>query len=176
SFPTQELLPSWSPDGTALVFSQGGESRSIWVVRRKPDGSWARPVKRHAVGAWTDWSPDGRTFAFVTNTLGGSLFTSGVESGEPRMLLDATQPGLPIAQQPYWSQDGTTIYFKSHDERANASIWSVPSTGGPPKQLVRFDDPQRPSYRPQWALGRDRIYFPMEDRQSDVWVIDVAKR
>jgi Tol biopolymer transport system component len=91
-------------------------------------------------------------------------------------VLDATRPGTPIVQQPYWARDGRTIYFKSHDARGSASIWSVPSEGGAPRQLVRFDDPQRPSYRPQWALSADRMYFPMEDRQSDVWVIDVARR
>jgi hypothetical protein len=52
----------------------------------------------------------------------------------------------------------------------------VPAAGGAPRLLARFDDPQRPSYRPQWALGTDRMFFPVEDRQSDVWVIDVARR
>jgi Tol biopolymer transport system component len=174
--PTQERIPVWSPDGTALVFSVGGEDRSIWIVRRKPDGSWGAPVMRSPTGAWADWSPDGRTFAFTSAFLGGSLVTMPVDSGAPRVVLDAAQPGNPLVQQVYWGQDGQTIYFKSHDQAGNASIWSVPAAGGAPRLLVRFDDPQRPSYRQQWALGRDHFYFPIEDRQSDVWVLDAVKR
>ena len=42
SSPAQELIPVWSPDGSALVFSVGKETRQIWVVHRTPDGGWAR--------------------------------------------------------------------------------------------------------------------------------------
>lgn len=51
-----------------------------------------------------------------------------------------------------------------------------PSTGGAPRQLVRFDDPRRPSYRQEWTIGGNRIFFPVEDRQADVWVMDVTTR
>ena len=173
---TQERIPVWSPDGGALVFSKGGEDRSIWIVLRKPDGSWGAPVMRSPTGVWVDWSPDGRLFAFTSAFLGGSLLTMRVDSGAPTLVLDATQAGAPLVQQVYWGPDGKTIYFKSHDDAGNASIWSVPASGGAPRLLVRFDDPQRPSYRQQWALGRDRFYFPVEDRQSDVWVLDAVKR
>ena len=47
--------------------------------------------------------------------------------------------------------------------------------GGAPRFVVRFEDPARPSYRNAWALGRTRIYFPIEDRQSDIWVIEVKR-
>jgi serine/threonine-protein kinase len=172
----QELIPVWSADGSALVFSVGQATRQIWVVHRKPDGSWGQPVMRFGNGAWADWSPDGKTFTFAGALLGGSLFTMPVDSGAPQLVLDATQPGNPIVQQPYWGPDGRTIYFKSHDAAGNASIWVVPAAGGSPRLLARFDDPQRPSYRPQWALGVDRMYFPVEDRQSDVWVMDAVPR
>ena len=131
---------------------------------------------RFGNGAWADWSPDGSSFTFAGALLGGSLFTMAADSGAPHLVLDATQPGNPIVQQPYWGPDGRTIYFKSHDANGNASIWSVPAAGGAPRLLARFDDPQRPSYRPQWALGPNRMYFPVEDRQSDVWVMDAVPR
>ena len=83
---------------------------------------------------------------------------------------------MPQVEQPLWGPDGRTIYFKSHDADGLASFWSVPMTGGTPRLLVRLDDPERQSYRAGWSLGRDRIYFPIEDRQSDVWVMDVTPR
>ena len=91
-------------------------------------------------------------------------------------MVDVREPGNPIVEGPDWSDDGRTLYFKSHDTKGNASIWSVPAAGGKPKLLIRFDDPTRPSYRSQWAVGRGHAYFPIEDRQGDVWVIDAASR
>jgi Tol biopolymer transport system component len=108
--------------------------------------------------------------------LRGGLAVVPVDSGAPRLLLDPSQSGQPTVEQPLWSADGREIFFKSHDARGNATFWSVPATGGSARLLARFDDPARPSYRPSWALGRDRFYFTIEDRQSDVWVMDVAPR
>jgi Tol biopolymer transport system component len=106
----------------------------------------------------------------------GGLAVVPVDSGAPRTLVDPSRPGEPPVEQPLWSADGARIYFKSHDPRGNASIWSVPAAGGAPHLHVRFDDPAQPSYRTSWGLGRERVFFTIEDRQSDVWVMDVAPR
>ena len=175
SSPAQEWVARWSPDGRALVFSYGVESQSVWIVRRGADGKWGAPVQRVAAGLWPAWSPDGRWIAYCA-ARGGSLLVTPVDSGPARVVLDVTRPGMPQVEQPLWGPDGRTIYFKSHDADGLASFWSVPMTGGTPRLLVRLDDPERQSYRAGWSLGRDRIYFPIEDRQSDVWVMDVTPR
>jgi serine/threonine-protein kinase len=173
STPAQELVPRWSPDGKELVVTVGTGLGSFEVIRRRSDGGWEPGVMR-ARGVWPVWSPDGREFAYSTSTIPASVAVIPVDSGAPRIVMDATKPGMPSSERLAWSTDGRTIYFKSHDTRGRASFWSVPAAGGAPRQLVRFDDPARPSYRPQWALGPGRIYFTVEDRQSDVWVMEVA--
>ena len=70
--------------------------------------------------------------------------------------------------------DGRTLYFKSHDERGRASLWSVPVRGGTPTLLVRLDDPARPSSRTDFAVGDDRLYFAVDDRRCNIWVTDVG--
>jgi eukaryotic-like serine/threonine-protein kinase len=173
SSPEQELQPRWSPDGSALTYSEGLQSSSIRIVRRGTDGAWQKSVRTLA-GFDAAWSPDGRSLAYVTLNGGGSLFVAAADSGAPRIVVDAREPSNPAAESPDWSDDGRTLYFKSHDTKGNASIWSVPAAGGKPKLLIRFDDPTRPSYRSQWAVRRGRAYFTIEDRQGDVWMIDAA--
>jgi hypothetical protein len=107
---------------------------------------------------------------------GSSLVVAAVDSGPPRIVVDMNEPGNPIAERADWSADGQTLYFKGHDTKGNASIWSVPAAGGKPKLLIRFDDPTRPSYRPEWAHARGRAYFTIADRQGDVWVMEVTSR
>jgi serine/threonine protein kinase len=175
AWPGHEWTPEWSPDGRALLFISGVEQRFVWVMRRKADGSWETPVQR-ARAYWPAWSPDGRSIAFGSSVVGGSLLVMPAYSGAPRVVLDASKPGMPQVERPRWSDDGRTIYFKSHDPQGRASFWSIPAAGGAPRLLVRFDDPKRPSYRQQWTLGRNRMYFPIEDRQADVWVMDVTSR
>ena len=174
SSPAQELVPVWSPDGSAIAYAQGGEARSIWIVRRDANGAWGKPAQRLGTGSWAEWSPDGKLLAYVTNLVGGSLVVIPVDSGAGRTVLDASNPVNPVAEQPLWSRDGGTIYFKSHDARGNASIWSIAAVGGTPRLLVRFTDPARPSYRPQWAFGANRFFFPIQDRQSDIWVMNAT--
>jgi serine/threonine-protein kinase len=166
-----EWTPKWSPDGHALVYISGVAQRSVWIVRRDARGTWGTPTPRLATGYWPVWSPDGRSIAYGSSLLGGSLMVAPSDSGAPRVVVDGTRPDTPQAERPQWSDDGRTLYFKSHDAEGRASFWSVPAAGGTPRLLVRLDDPARPSYRPQWAFGRGRLFFPVEDRQSDVWVM-----
>ena len=173
--PRQEAVAHWSPDGRALVFGDLNPPGGIWIARRRSDGTWAAPVARLASGYWPDYSPDGRWLVFSHAQLGGVIALLPVDSGPERILVDPARIGA-FPEVPSWSADGRTIYYKSHDARGNAFVWSVPVSGGAPSLLVRFDDPTHPSYRPEVTVGGGRIYFTMEDRQADVYVMEVEKR
>ena len=173
----QEAVGAWSPDGSAIAFQEYTPSAGggIWIVRRKADGTWEEPVRRGGPGITVSWSPDGRWLAYTTSWDGGSIEIMPADSGPARVVLDATRPGVPRAELPLWSADGRSIYYKSHDAEGNASIWSVPATGGAPRMLVRWDDPARPSYRDHWTFSRDRILLPVQERESDVRVVEVVE-
>jgi len=96
------------------------------------------------------------------------------DSGPERILIDASVPGAPIVEEVWWPTSGL-MYFESHDARGNASIWSVPAAGGPPRLLVRFDPKLHLSYRVNFAVGNGRFYFPSDDRQSDIWTMEVGR-
>ena len=176
--PEHEWTPEWSRDGNALMYLVGAglDKRSLSIARRDANGAWGTPTQRFAEGTSPDYSPDGRFVTYTPRVIGGSLLVAPADSGASRTILDGSKPGMPDIERPRWSRDGRSILFKSHDARGRASFWSVPAQGGTPRLLVHFDDLARPSYRPQWALGRDRLFFSVEDRQSDIWVMDVRAR
>ena len=72
-----------------------------------------------------------------------------------------------------WGPDSKTILFKAFDEEGRSSIWSAAAVGGTPRPLVRFDDPTRPSSRPEFASDGKRLYFTIGQRQSDVWTVEL---
>ena len=68
--------------------------------------------------------------------------------------------------------DGRTLYYKSHDALGSASFWAVTLPGGRPRVLVRLPDPNRQSVGSAFAVDAHRFYFPIEDRQSNIWVAE----
>lgn len=174
--PTQEAGARWSPDGQALAFNMFGTPGSIWVVRRDSTGHWGQPVERSSFGSYPWWSPDGRWLTFTSWFLGGSLMIVPADSGPARIVLDSAQYRGVTVEQPAFGDDSRTIYFKSHEPDGTAAFWSIPASGGDPTLLLRLDDPDRPSLRPEWSPGAGRMYFVVNDQQSDVWVMEVHPR
>jgi len=83
------------------------------------------------------WAPDGKQIAYLSRDL------KTAEVGQLRLTLIALDGGTPRAVAPSfeyqagapkWSADGQTIYFNS-SVRTTAQLFSVPASGGDPKQL-----------------------------------------
>jgi Tol biopolymer transport system component len=170
--PLQEALASWSPDGNALAFIEFTTAGAIWVVRRT-NGVWGTPVRRMDHGYWPVWSPDGRELSFSVGIQGGALGILPVDSGPPRILLDGTH-GID-ADKAYWSANGTELIFHGHDARGRAAMYSIPAAGGTPRLLALFEDPNVSALRGNWAFGGGRMYYSAEERQSDVWVMELER-
>ena len=172
--PGEERGAMWSPDGRSLsYFLSGTRSREgLYVISRDQTGRWGPPRQVWNHPNRGDWSPDGRTLV--------SAWTDGVwllpvAGGVPRrayLVPDSISGPEPVDAK--WSRDGRTIYFKASDRTGRSSISALPATGGRPRLLVRFDDPEKPSYRaPGWATDGRRFFFTINDRQSDIYVAEL---
>jgi Tol biopolymer transport system component len=172
--PRQEALPAWAPDGNAIAFSELALAGAVWIVRRSGNGQWAPPVRRVDHGSNPVWSPDGRSLAFLSMLAGGEVEVVPVDSGPVRTVVDPAQPGAPFADVVVWANN-EDLLFTSHDAKGSAFVYSVPARGGPAVRLLTFDPVLHPMYRGTLAIAAGRLFFESEDRQSDVWVIDVKK-
>ena len=177
----QEVGPKWSADGRALVYFEfeGPNDTlargSIWTSTRDGQGAWGAPVRRVPRGNWAVWSPDGTRLAYALGSIANRIFVEPAGGGAPRLVYDAGEGGARV-EQVIWSIDSRTLYFKSHDAGGLAEIWALAASGGPARLVTRFDDPSRPSHRYNVAAGPTDVFFTIDERASDVWVMDLAER
>jgi Tol biopolymer transport system component len=170
-WPGQYAMANWSPDGNALAFFDMVRARAM-VMRRDARGQWSEPRFTGGRGWRAEWSPDGREIAFVS-PVDGRIGVVPADSGAPRDVY-VPRRGDPLAELALFAANGQELYFKSHDARGRASFWSIAASGGRPRLLVRFDDPVWASNRFDFASDGRRLYFTVEDRQSDLWVAELA--
>jgi TolB protein len=101
--------PSFSPDGTKVVFRRMLGEMSSEVFVAKADGSEQKNLSNHqAFDGWPAWSPDGKRIAFSSNRRANYQIHMMDADGSNVRLLANTEGR---ATEPRWSPDGKTIYF-----------------------------------------------------------------
>jgi eukaryotic-like serine/threonine-protein kinase len=165
---TQEARPRWSPDGKALTWYEVFRSGGLWVSRRRADGEWVAR-RRLDSGHWPAWSPDGALLSYSTDQEAGQPMVIQVDSGMPRALIPGST--WPKVTTSGWSRDARTVYFKGVDSTGVTGIWAWPRAGGSPRLMARLDDPILVPERHTFAVGADRFFFVLYNRQSDVWLM-----
>jgi Tol biopolymer transport system component len=124
--PGNDAFPSFSPDGTELVFRSGrGGTKNLYIM--KADGSYLR---RLTDGKWTDtmcdWSPAGEWITFASDR--GGDFEIWLVKPDGTGLRKVVKGGG-RNNHPHFSPDGRWIVFTS--KRAGFSTEEVSSTGQP---------------------------------------------
>jgi eukaryotic-like serine/threonine-protein kinase len=132
--------PSWSWDGTRLVFEKHEKTnQQIWTARA--DGSDQREVKGvptpeiSLCDRMPAFSPDGSLIAFCHCQRGTPLIDLWVipsTGGQARQLtFDDHFGGTPV-----WTPDGRYLIFSSQ-RRGSMTLWRVAVSGGEPEPVTQ---------------------------------------
>src|SRR5690606_28682961 len=164
---SDERSPVWSPDGSTVAFSRGGD---IWIT--SGDGGEARRVVEAAFAGGNGspvWSPDGTRLAFTSGRSGyGQVGVVEVATGRVTPITLAPREH----GDPDWSPDGRSIVFVRSDSTGfSTHVVVAPADGsGPTRRLTEgFGVRSAPQYAPD---GRSIAYLETTGtRTADVWRI-----
>lgn len=167
---------AFSPDGSLVSFwlrkpgSSGGDNIGVWAVPTL--GGEPRPYLDGV--AEFDWSRDGSQLAFHTSVPGDPLFVSKDGRLPSARLMFTAPPGL-HSHFPFWSPDGSFIYFVQGSIPDRLDVWRVSVTGGTPERIT-FADAQV-TY-PVLLGGRTLLYLATDADGSGPWIysLDVERR
>ncbi len=171
--PGFSTLPSWSPDGSKIVFSSTRARSSvgldIWVIN--PDGSSpTRLTETVGQNGRAAWSPDGSKIAF-TSTRGGGGALDKAEiwvmnadgSGQKALTSDGA-----FANTPSWSPDGSKIVFQSNrDGTDQLYVMNADGSG-----IVRLTNGAWADQDPSWSPDGSQIVFQSNRDAADPSKLD----
>lgn len=125
--PSNELEPSWSPDGTqiALISDRNGKNFDIYVMNA--DGSNIKQLTDDSANEFGPvWSPDGKQIVFNSDRNGNvQLFMMNIDGANLVQLTEDTSNSAYAD----WSPDGKQIVFESDRDTGYANIYVMNADG-----------------------------------------------
>jgi serine/threonine protein kinase len=162
NMPGGACQPSWSPDGTRLVFTSpcnikkdNYQGSSLYIINA--DGSGLQPIPTAPGGDFEPaWSPDGQYIAFTSLRDGYmQVYSYPIDGGDIRRLV-RTEINMP-ARQPSWSPNSKQIIY-AYKRVATYELWLMSAFGSNEKQLFVSGDVLSNQY-PVWSPDGDYILF-----------------
>ena len=171
--PAHEWADAWSPDGKWMAFM------SDRIIRGRQDlfvmPAAGGPEKHIGDGGATAWTPDGKYLAWGSGGINGGMIVTEVETGKADTIFRGT-PQIGYANETGgWSRDGKYLYFRVMNG-AEVNIARVGRDGSGLMTVVRFDDPNRTSYKPDFTMDDKNLYFTIGKHEADIWRVHVAKK
>jgi Tol biopolymer transport system component len=174
--PAQDYYGSWSPDGKSIAFRrEDHDGLFVMVTALDPAGKWGAPkrvsgaeLQQGVIGQ--RWSADGRSLAFVSGDNHVKILPVG--GGVPTIVNARLQNANFTSID--WPGGGSTIYLAGQKRGGRSSIYAIPTSGGPARELLS-DASNARFGRPDFATDGKRIFYTRANWEADVWVMELKK-
>jgi hypothetical protein len=147
SYPTVNLQPAWSRDGTKIAFFRSENTTTTGIYVMNANGSNILHLTT-GIDQFPTWSPDGSKIAFDRAE---EIYLMNADGSDIWNLTNSSAHDA----HPAWSPDGTRIAFAS-DRGGYWDIWVMNTDGTGLKQLTNTPEADQ---RPAWSPDGSAIAF-----------------
>jgi Tol biopolymer transport system component len=151
------IYPSWMPDSQKLVYRDRFGIHAINIFTREITNIFDEPA---AVETHLAVSPDGSKIAFTyftdtTETGNRDIYTLDLAADLTPSNLQQITSHTGLDWMPRWHPDGNSIYFESHRDTGNPSIWMVNVDASGVRQISPANEANNSPF-----IGLMRTYLP----------------
>ena len=164
------ITPVFTPDGSSIVYANGGEQPADLVIAPASNRGRARKM---GSGSLTEQSsptfrPDGNRVAFISpSPKTPQIYTMNVDGSDIQQLTPSVAGVRSYRTGPDWSPDGTKIAYEQ--QNGDFQVWMISVADKKMRKLTSIGENEDPSWAPD---SRHVVISTTRNRKKYLYVLD----